>query len=185
MHFSFWSTSGLHPTTKRVRTELRTAQRSWHCWRTLYHHAAVMWVSRDGARRDREIEHASCVCALPQQMFALCYSYVDLHFMTVEYISIHFATAAFCPFDDSCIWFHFTADAFCVIFSSSILSFDDRNVYLYPIFLTMLQQVAESRGHLVCSVTSCTVTLVLCWKQEESGITTLYLVLFCREEKEK
>jgi len=91
---------------------MRTAQRSLHCWRTLDHHAAVMWVSRDGARRDREIEHASCVCALPQQMFALCYRHVGLHFMTVLYAYIYpLCDSGTYTFDESCIWFHFTADA--------------------------------------------------------------------------
>lgn len=69
----------------------------------------------------------------------------------------------------------------CAIFNSSILSFHDRNVYLYPIFKLCCNKWLKAS---VCSVTSCTVTLVLCWKQEESEITTLYLVLCCREEKE-
>jgi hypothetical protein len=80
---------------------------------------------------------------------------------------------------------YLTIAELCVILNSSILSFDDHNVYLYPIFFMILQQVAESRGHLIYGVTSCTVTLVLLWEQEESGITTLYIVLCCREEKEK
>jgi hypothetical protein len=59
---------------------------------------------------------------------------------------------------------YLTMAELCVIFNSNILSFDDRKLdqYICIQFLTILQQVAESRGHLVYIVTSCTVTLVLC-----------------------
>lgn len=37
-----------------------------------------------------------------------CSSDVDLHFVTVENVSVHFATAAQDPCDESCLWFHST-----------------------------------------------------------------------------